>query len=112
MNDVLNVIELKLTDAENQLLTTPYTPKEVTDVLSKMSPLKSSGPDGFPALFYKRFWHVIGPTVTVSVLEFLNSNILPSLLNYTFIVLIPEVKNPSKITLAYVLLFTSSGLKS
>lgn len=63
-----------------------------------MSPLKSPGPDGFPVVFYNNFWHIIGSDVTSSVLDFLNAKNLPAPINFTFIVLIPKVKKPTRMT--------------
>lgn len=37
-----------------------------------MSPVKASRLDGFPALFYQKYWHIIRPDVThfcISVLQ-------------------------------------------
>lgn len=63
-----------------------------------MSPLKSPGPDGFPAVFFHKYWHIIGSDISSCVLDFLNHNHLPARLNFTFIVLIPKVDNPKRIT--------------
>lgn len=82
----------------NHLLTTPYTMAEVTHALSHMSPLKSPGPDRFPVVFFHKYWHILGATVSSCILDFLNLNQLPWLLKFTFIVLIPKVSNPKKIT--------------
>lgn len=98
MDEVLSVIEPRMTAHENHFLTRPFTSKEVTDALSSMSPLKSHRPDDFPVLFYKKIWSIIGPNVISSVLEFLNTKNLPNPINFTFVVLIPKVKNPSKMT--------------
>lgn len=98
MEEVLIAIEPRVSAEANHLLTLPFTAKEVTEALSSMFPLKSPGPDGFPALFYKRFWNIIGSNIISSVLEFLNSKTLPQPVNFTFIVLIPKVKKPSKMT--------------
>lgn len=40
MNEVLNAIEPRVSDDDNQPLTQPFTGKEVTDAISSMSPLK------------------------------------------------------------------------
>lgn len=98
MGDVINTIEPRVSAKANQRLTLPFTAKEVTDALSCMYSLKSPDPDGFPALFYTRFGKVVRPNVVISVLKFLNSKTLPQPLNFTFIVLIPKHKNPSKMT--------------
>ena len=48
------------------------------------------------ALFYKKFWHIVGNDVVNAVLEFLNNGVMLPDLNHTNIVLIPKVKNPEK----------------
>ena len=61
-----------------------------------MGPIKASGPDGMNALFYQKFWHIIGNEVTDIVLDFLHTGHMVSDINYTHIVLIPKVKKPEK----------------
>lgn len=60
-----------------------------------MHPLKAPGPDGLPALFFQKYWHIVGREVQKLVLHVLNNNLEPDELNKTFIVLIPKGKNPS-----------------
>lgn len=98
MEEVFSAIEPRLSAKANHELTQHFTSKEVTDALSSMLPLKSSDPDGFRVLFYKTIWHVNGPNVISSVLEFLNFRKLLCALNFTYIFLIPKVKNPSRMT--------------
>ena len=64
----------------------------------QMGPTKGSGPDGMNALFYQKFWHVVGDDVVTVVLEFLNDGIMLPALNHTNIVLIPKVKSPEKMS--------------
>lgn len=52
MDGVLDTIPCKVTLAMNDLLTKPYTQEEVKKALFQMVPLKSPGPDGFPAKFF------------------------------------------------------------
>ena len=49
----------QLTAADNDMLVAPFTEKEVFDAISQMENNKAPGPDGFPAEFYKRCWHII-----------------------------------------------------
>ena len=60
--------------------------------------LKAPGPDGLHAVFYKRFWHIIGEDLIDEVLMAMNNRNIPEGWNNTTIVLIPKVKNPEVIT--------------
>ena len=51
-------------------LDNPFTKLEVEEAVLQMSPLKSPDPDGMPALFYQKYWNIIGHDVTEVVLEF------------------------------------------
>lgn len=82
----------------NLSLNMPFSSVEVNQALSQMSPLKSPGPDGFPAVFFHRYWDILGADVSSCVLNFLNHMHLPRLLNFTFIVRIPKVTSPKRIT--------------
>ncbi|MBA0879067.1 hypothetical protein Goshw_005831, partial [Gossypium schwendimanii] len=46
--------------------------EEVVRAIKSMSPLKASGQDGFPAIFYHKYWHVVGEGVSKYCLDVLN----------------------------------------
>ena len=58
-----------------------------------MGPAKAPRPDGMNALFYQKFWRIVGDDVTSVVLDFLNSSTMLPEINYTHIVLIPKIKS-------------------
>ena len=58
-----NLIEPCVTDQENSELCKIPTREEINKVVFGMKSLKSPGPDGFPALFYKHYWDIVGDQV-------------------------------------------------
>jgi len=79
-------------------LSKPFNSHEVWRVLKSMSPFKAPGPDGFHAIFFQRYWNLVGNDVTTTVLEILNGRLHPGRLNHTFLTLIPKVEHPQYIT--------------
>ncbi|XP_012847426.1 PREDICTED: uncharacterized protein LOC105967373 [Erythranthe guttata] len=98
MEEVLDAIEPRVSDTLNRILLEEYTVDEVKKALDGMQPLKSPGPDGFPVVFFQRFWSVVGSDVSKWVLALLNRRELPRAGNYTHIVLIPKCDNPRNMT--------------
>ncbi|KAK1648056.1 hypothetical protein QYE76_065861 [Lolium multiflorum] len=87
-----------VTNEMNDILTAPYTREEVKKAMFNIGDLKAPGPDGLHAIFYKRFWHIIGEDLTDEVLLAVNSRVIPEGWNHTTIVLIPKVESPESIT--------------
>jgi len=67
-------------------------------ICKKMPPLKSPGPDGFPACFYQHNWGTVHHEVCAAILHFLNSGSMDARINTTHIALIPKVASPSSVT--------------
>ena len=82
----------------NQSLIKEFTRQEVVSALQKMHPVKVPSPDGISAIFFQKYWDIVGNDVTCMVLNVLNSNMLIADINRTNIALIPKTKNPTKIT--------------
>ena len=96
MEECLNAVHQRLTTDMLEVLSRSYSREEVRAALFQMGPTKAFGPDGMNALFYQKFWHIVGNGVTDAVLDFLHTgNMVPNI-NYTHIVLIPKVKKPKK----------------
>ena len=94
MEAVLEVI----TDEMNTMLTAEYVRDEVDEALKHMEPLKAHGLDGLPPLFFQKFWPSIGEEISQVVLTCLNTGSIPSSINHTYIMLVPKVKSPTKVS--------------
>lgn len=82
-----------VTGAMNWQLSRRFTKEDIYKALMQMSPLKSLGPDGFSAGFYRKHWNIVYVEITSSVMQILNGGkVLPSL-NSTYIALIPKTCN-------------------
>ena len=86
-----------VSESMNEVLTSPYVREEVDVAIKQMAPLKASGLDSMPPLFFQTFWSDIGLDVSESMLSCLNSRTILNSINHTFLTLIPKVKNPETI---------------
>lgn len=74
-----------------------FTADELYSALKGMGPTKAPGPDSFPAIFFQKFWHIVGKETSNFCLDILNNGATFGNLNQTDIVLIPKITNPSSI---------------
>jgi hypothetical protein len=93
--DLENLISPVISTEENESLCSIPTPQEIKKVVFEMYDLKAPGPDGLPALFYKKYWDVVGADVVKAVTNFFYSGKMFQKINKSLIVLIPKVPNPS-----------------
>ena len=94
--ECLSTVSAKVTTDMQEMLSKDFTANEIKEVVFQMRPTKAPRPDGMNALFYQKFWHIMGSDVVNVVLDFLNNGVMLADLNHTNIVLIPKVKNPKK----------------
>ena len=71
MEECLDAVESRVTDDIREFLSTQFTVEEVQVTLFQMGPKKAPRPDGMSALFYQKFWHIVGDSVVLDVLDFL-----------------------------------------
>ena len=81
----------------NENLIKDFTAKEVKSALQQMHPTKALGLDGMSAIFFQKFWNVVGSDVTNMVLIVLNFNMPMVEINKKNIILVPKIKNPTRI---------------
>ncbi|XP_040996181.1 uncharacterized protein LOC121242376 [Juglans microcarpa x Juglans regia] len=98
IDDCLKYLEARVIGDMNEALTKTFSKNEVEDALKQIAPLKSLGPNCFGACFYQSHWPIIGEEVNRTVLSWLNGDCFDSSANFTYIVLIPKVSNPSLVS--------------
>ncbi|KAL3812349.1 hypothetical protein ACJIZ3_013617 [Penstemon smallii] len=94
MDVALSALRIRVSLEDNQYLLQPFSADEVHRALFSMYPLKSPGPDGFPPLFFQKYWSVVGNDVVIWVLDFLNNGNFDPNCNITNIALIPKCAEP------------------
>ena len=82
----------------NEQLTKEFWKEEIIQVISQLHPTKALGPDDMSAIFYQKYWDIIGEDVSNIILNTLNSNAPLTDLSKTNIVLIPKTNSPSKMS--------------
>lgn len=85
----------RISDEMNLDLTRFYIQEVILTALKQMHPSKSLGPNSMPALFFQKYYYVVGNTEMNIVLKTLNDGIDPSFFfsDKNHIVLVPKVKN-------------------
>ncbi|MBA0824001.1 hypothetical protein Goarm_020691, partial [Gossypium armourianum] len=61
---LLGLVKKRIINSMNEELLKPFTEEEIGHVVKMMAPLKSPGIDGFPVMFYQRYWHIVGPEIS------------------------------------------------
>ncbi|KAG8499231.1 hypothetical protein CXB51_005735 [Gossypium anomalum] len=72
-NHLLSGVERCIGADMNQLLIEEYKEEEVVETINSIGPTKASGPDGFPIIFFQKYWHIVGREVSNFCLEVLNT---------------------------------------
>ena len=89
--DETNVQDIpQLNEQENEVLSARFTEQEVYDAIVQMKHNKAPGPDGFPAEFYKKCWHVIKGDLMAMFHDLFNGRLQLFHLNFGTITLLPK----------------------
>ncbi|XP_021836918.2 uncharacterized protein [Spinacia oleracea] len=97
-DDAMAGITRVVTCDMNDIFDKEPTAEEIKEALFQMHPNKAPGPDGMHALFFQKFWHILGNDVVVFVKNWWNGSIDLNAVNKTCVVLIPKCENPKRIT--------------
>lgn len=97
----LSGIGIHVTDGMNNFLSSPFTKEEIEATIRGIHSTKVPRPDGMLALFYHRFWHIMGSEASTFYLDILNNGASIKSFNHTNIVLIPKKSLPINMTHFY-----------
>jgi hypothetical protein len=84
-----------VTQAHHEFLDANYTALDVTKTIKDLKSNSAPGPDGLNALFYHKYWDIIGQDIIEYSLNILNNNGSPKDINHTYISLIPKLSSPN-----------------
>jgi hypothetical protein len=90
---MLDLFSPVISAKENVILSSIPTEKEVVEALSSLGSTKAPGPDGFIALFYRKYWVFVKIEVLQSIWNFFQNNSLTRNQNHSFIALIPKLSS-------------------
>jgi hypothetical protein len=88
----------KVSEVMNNMLMAPSSAEDVKKAVFTIGDLKAPAPHGLHAIFFKRFWYLIGNDITAAVLKAINEKSIPVGWNETVIVMIPKVDNPEEVS--------------
>lgn len=97
MDQIVQCTPCKITTRMNVILTASFSRNEIFKALKQMQPAKAPDPDSFPALFYQKYWEVVGNKTVESCLQILNRERSVRDWNDTHIPLIPKIQNPKEV---------------
>ena len=66
---------------------------EIKDAVFSIGDLKAPGDDGYPAIFYKKNWSIVGSNVCRLIKEVFQTGNLQNI-NKTLVCLIPKLEKP------------------
>ncbi|XP_065622505.1 uncharacterized protein LOC136064544 [Quercus suber] len=107
VDDCLSTVEHKVTQDMQQILSSDFTAEEIKIAMFQMRPTKVLGPDGMNALFYQKFWHIVGDNVVSAVLK----QILPAVISPTQSAFVPGRLITDNVLVAYEVLHSMHSWK-
>lgn len=79
----------------NESLIASVTKEEVKQSVFSIKPSSALGPDGMNALFFQKYWCIVGDQVTLEVQLFFDRGYFPKEWNYTHLFLLPKTVKPT-----------------
>ena len=88
--------ESRVTAAMNSRITAPILDREIRDAAFCVKGSSALGEDGLTGIFYQKFWHIIGPSISEEIRNFFQTAIVPEGWNHTQLSLLPKVSKPER----------------
>ena len=111
LEDYLNAVHHKVTDDMKDILTNEYSVDEIKAALFQMGSIKAPGPESMNALFYQKFWHIVGDDVVAAVLDILNSGNMDHDVNIPILSLFLKLNPRKKFLISNLLSFVMLSIK-
>lgn len=73
--DFLDPLRGRVKPDMSEELSRVFSQKAVYSAQQQMYLTKALGPDGMPTLFYQKYWHIVGKSMTDAILQVLNMGI-------------------------------------
>ena len=90
-------VSRRVSGEENDCLAITFLQGELDEVLAGMKPDSAPGTDGFPIVFFKRFWGTLKGTILKILNEYVLGRIDIARLNFGILTLIPKVQGADSI---------------
>ncbi|XP_038972754.1 uncharacterized protein LOC120104917 [Phoenix dactylifera] len=87
---------MRVSEEETAALIRPISVEEIREVIWSLEGDKAPGPDGFPPLFFRRYWLIVGQDVTAAIQQFFTTAVMSADWQRTFITLIPKRRDASE----------------
>lgn len=95
--DISLLLNFQYSNTQSCKLQEDFSDKEIEEAFFSLPRNKSCGPDGFSSEFFIGCWSIIGPEIISAVKEFFREGKLLRQWNSTMLVLIPKIRNASKV---------------
>lgn len=76
----------------------PFTDEEIKTAIFDLPGDKAPGPNGFPMLFYQKYWDVVKKDIQWLFEDFYTGEFDSTRINYASIVLIPKIEGANKVS--------------
>jgi hypothetical protein len=93
--EIFNEVKNRVSMPDYDLMNSAFTAQEVHEAIKSLKANSAPGPDGLPAMFYQKYWDIIGPDILDFILNILNNGGHLKDINLTYLCLIPKVNTPS-----------------